>query len=80
MKKKAKTCYGCLRLQLCMSSAVPVGDKSLLATVCPHRYLLAGRTSLCSPVMLLQTLAKRVQPLIETSRIVPEHPVPHIGQ
>ena len=52
----------------------------LLATVCRTGTLLPGRTSLCSPVMLLQTLAKRVQPLIETSRIVPEHPVPHIGQ
>ena len=42
-------------------------------------FCLPGRTSRCSPVILLQTLAKRVQPLIEPSRIVPEHPVPHIG-
>ena len=41
---------------------------------------LPGKNVALLPFMLLQTLTKRVQPLIEASRIVPEHPVPHIGQ
>jgi hypothetical protein len=51
----------------------------LLATVLPHRYPVAGRNVALLPSMLLQTLAKRVQPLVEPISIVPEHPVPHVG-